>query len=82
MFDRRAWRMLGCNHVKKSPPANAATPAERRARVAAVIADAKAQGKKVPRGVKLIGFREPTTAERAFGKTLVPHTRKRSKAAA
>lgn len=68
--------------MKNSPPVNAATPAERRARVAAVIANAKAQGKKVPRGVKLLGFREPTAAERAFGKTLVSHTRKRSKAAA
>ena len=69
-------------YVKNSPPVNPGTPAERRARVAAVIANAKAQGKKVPRGVKLIGFREPTAAERDFGRTLGPLTRKRSKAAA
>ena len=68
--------------MKHSPGTNSGTPAQRKARVAAVIADAKAQGKKIPRGVKLIGFREPTTAERDFGKTLVPLRRKRSKAAA
>jgi hypothetical protein len=69
-------------HVKNFPPVNPGAPAQRKARVAAVVANASAQGKKVPRGVKLIGFREPTAAERAFGKTLGPLTRKRSKAAA
>jgi hypothetical protein len=49
--------------------------------VAAAIVNAKAEGKKIPRGVKLIGFREPTEAERRFAKTLVPLARKRSKAA-
>jgi hypothetical protein len=68
--------------VKHSPPANPGTPAERRARVAAVVAKAKALGKKIPRGVKLVGFREPTAAERDFGKTLIPLARKRAKAAA
>jgi hypothetical protein len=65
--------------VKHSPRTNPGTPAQRKARVAAVIVNAKAEGKKIPRGVKLIGFREPTAAERDFAKTL---TRKRSKAAA
>jgi hypothetical protein len=57
-------------------------PSQRKARVAAVVANAKALGKKVPRGVKLIDFREPTVAERKFSKTLVPLARKRAKAAA
>lgn len=68
--------------MKNSPRTSTGTPARRKARVAAVIANAKAQGKKIPRGVKLIGFREATAAERNFAKTLVPLTRKRSKAAA
>jgi hypothetical protein len=68
--------------VKHSPRTNSGTPARRKARVAAVIVNAKAEGKKIPRGVKLIGFREPTAAERDFAKTLLPLTRKRSKAAA
>ena len=68
--------------VKHSPRTNSRTPAQRKARVAAVIVNAKAEGKKIPRGVKLIGFREPTAAERDFAKTLLPLTRKRSKAAA
>jgi len=70
------------DHVKHSPRTNSVTPAQRKARVRAVIANAKAQGKKIPPAVKLIGFREPTAAERNFAKTLVPLTRKRSKAAA
>lgn len=81
-FDRRASRMLGWNHVKPSPRTNTGTAGKRKARVSAVIANAKAQGKKIPRGVKLIDFREPTAAERDFAKALVPLTRKRSKAAA
>jgi hypothetical protein len=68
--------------VKHSPRTNSATPAQRKARAAAVIVNAKAEGKKIPGGVKLIGFREPTAAEREFAKTLSPLTRKRSKAAA
>jgi hypothetical protein len=60
------------DHVKHSPRTNSGTPAQRKARVAAVIVNAKALGKKIPRGLKLIGFREPTAAERAFAKTLVP----------
>jgi hypothetical protein len=68
--------------VKHSPLVNSGTPAQRKARVAAVIVNAKAEGKKIPHGIKLIGFREPTVAERHFAKTLVPLTRKRSKAAA
>ena len=59
-------------HVKHSPPATRGTPAQRSARVAAVVANAKALGKKIPRGVKLIGFRKPTAAERDFAKTLLP----------
>ena len=74
--------MLGWIHVKNSSRTDSVTPAQRKARVSAVIANAKAQGKKIPRGVKLIGFRDPTAAERDFAKTLVPLTRKRSKAAA
>ena len=70
------------DHVKHSPGTTSSTPAQRKARVAAVIATAKAQAKKIPRGVKLIGYREPTAAERDFAKTLVPLARKRSKAAA
>jgi len=66
------------DRVKHSPPANPGTPAERAARVAAVVANAKARREKVPRGVKLIGFREPTAAERDFAKTLLPLSRKRS----
>jgi hypothetical protein len=68
--------------VKHSPRTNSGTPARRKARVAAVIANAKAEGKKVPHGVKFIAFREPTLAERHFAKTLVPLKRKRSKVAA
>jgi len=68
--------------VKHSPRTNSGAPAQRKARVAAVIVNTKAEGKKIPRGVKLIGFREPTAAERDFAKTLLPLTRKRSKAAA
>jgi len=68
--------------VKHSPRTNSGTPAQRKARVAAVIVNAKAAGKNIPRGVKLIGFREPTAAERDFAKTLLPLRRKRSKAAA
>jgi hypothetical protein len=70
------------DHVKHSPRTNSGTPAQRKLRVAAVIANAKTEGKKVPHGVKLIGFREPTLAERRFAKTLAPLTRKRSKVAA
>jgi hypothetical protein len=69
-------------HVKNSPPANPGTASERKARVAAVVANAKALDKKIPRGMKLIGFREPTAAERKFAKTLLPCPRKRAKAAA
>jgi hypothetical protein len=68
--------------VKHSPRTNSGTSAQRKARVAAVIANAKTQGKKVPGDGKLIGFREPTASERDFAKTLLPLTRKRSKAAA
>ena len=64
--------------MKHSPPENPGTPAEREARAAAVVANAKALGKKIPRGLKLIGFRQPTTAERDFAKTLSPLARKRS----
>jgi hypothetical protein len=60
------------DRVKHSPLVNPGTPAERAARVAALVANAKARREKVPRGVKLIGFREPTAAERHFAKTLVP----------
>jgi hypothetical protein len=70
------------DHMKNPPRTNSVTPVQRKTRVSAVIANAKAQGKKIPRGVKLIGFRDPTAAERNFAKTLVPLTRKRSKAAA
>jgi hypothetical protein len=70
------------DYMKNSPRTNSVTSAQRKARVSAVIANAKTQGKKIPRGVKLIGFREPTAAERGFAKTLVPLTRKRSKAVA
>jgi hypothetical protein len=59
-------------HVKHSPPEKPGTPAEREARAAAVVANAKARREKVPRGVKLIGFREPTVAERDFAKRLLP----------
>lgn len=69
-------------HVKNSPPANPRTASQRKARVVAVVANAKALGKKIPRGVKLIDFREPTVAERRFSKTLAPLARKRAKAAA
>jgi hypothetical protein len=68
--------------VKHSPRTNSGTPAQRKARVAAVVAEAKTDGKKIPDGVKLIDFREPTVAERHFAKALVPLRRKRSKAAA
>jgi hypothetical protein len=69
-------------HVKNSPPASPSTASQRKARVAAVVANAKELGKKIPSGVKLIGFREPTPAERKFSKTLLPLARKRAKAAA
>ena len=69
-------------HVKNSPPVKPGAPAHRKARVAAIIANAKALGKKIPRGVKLIDFREPTAAERKFSKALAPLARKRAKAAA
>jgi hypothetical protein len=68
--------------MKNSPPANPGTAPHRKARLAAVVAKAKTLGKKIPRGVKLIDFREPTAAERKFSKTLVPSARKRAKAAA
>ena len=64
--------------MKHSPPENRGTPAEREARAAAVVANAKALDKKIPRGLKLIGFRQPTAAERDFAKTLLPLARKRS----
>lgn len=69
-------------HVKNAPPTNRGTASQRKARVAAVVASAKALGQKIPRGVKLIDFREPTAAERKFSKTLAPLARKRAKAAA
>jgi hypothetical protein len=65
-FDRAARRMLGCYLVKHSPPVTPGTSAERKARVAAVVANAESLGKEIPRGVKLVGFREPSAAERAF----------------
>lgn len=68
--------------MKHSPPANSGTPAQRKARAAAVVANAKRLGKKIPGGVKLVSFREPTAAERDFAKTLLPPLRRRSKAAA
>lgn len=58
--------------VKKFAPPNPGTISQRKARVAAVVTKAKAVGKKIPRGVKLIDFREPTGAERKFSTTLVP----------
>ncbi|MBA3651997.1 MAG: hypothetical protein H0W66_11090 [Chthoniobacterales bacterium] len=70
----------------KSAPRKAETAQERRARVAALVAKAKAAGEKVPAGVKLIGFRGPTATELAHAKTLVPTARRilarRSRAAA
>jgi hypothetical protein len=60
------------DHVKNSPRTNSGTAGKRQARVAAVIANAKVHGKKIPRGVKLIDFRGPTAAERDFAKTLGP----------
>lgn len=71
--------MLG---VKNSVLPKPSSASQRKARVATVVAKAKAMGKKIPRGVKLIDFREPTAAERKFSKTLVPLARKRAKAAA
>lgn len=44
------------------------SPAARRARFDAVIA--KAKPGTVPRGVRLVDFREPTASERAHGKSL------------
>jgi hypothetical protein len=70
------------DHVKHSPPANTGTASERKERVAAVVANAKALGKKIPRGMKLIAFSKPTAAERKFAKTLVTPARKRAEAAA
>jgi hypothetical protein len=68
--------------VKNSAPPKPGTASQRKARVATVVAKAKALGKRIPRGVNLIDCREPTAAERKFSKTLVPLARKRAKAVA
>jgi hypothetical protein len=70
--------------MKHSRPVRT-TAAQRESRVAAVVAKARARGEKIPKGVKLIGFRNVPTAARAHGATLVPLARKclsSSKAAA
>jgi hypothetical protein len=64
--------------MKHSFPATHGKSAQREARAVAIVAKAKALGQKIPPGVKLIGFREPTAAERAFAKTLLPLARKRA----
>lgn len=50
------------------------TPAIRKARVAAVVDQAKADGEKVPKGVAMLPCRNLTAAERAYGKTLEPQS--------
>jgi len=62
--------------VKQTPSAHRSTPAAREARVAAVVANAKARGEKVPRGVKLIGFQDIPAAAHAHAARLVPLARK------
>ncbi len=47
----------------------------RAARIREVIEKAKAAGEKIPPGVHLIGTREPTETERAFGATLEQQAR-------
>lgn len=47
--------------------------AERKARVAKIAATATGKAKT---GMKLIDFREPTAAERAYAETLVPRARR------
>src|SRR3989442_15991414 len=59
-----------------APPRQLAdTPGARRARFNRMIAKAKARGEKIPAGVKLIAFRDPTPAEREYGKKLEPLAR-------
>lgn len=68
-----------------APKADRQSARERRARLVALVTAAESNGEKVPRGVKLIGFRAPTAGEKAFAKTLEPIAREcrvRRKAAA
>lgn len=59
----------------KRSTGNQSTPAQRKLRVAAVVANANARGEKVPPGVALLPFRKLTAAERAYGATLEPTAR-------
>jgi len=54
----------------RAPTRGRTSAAERRARLQNVVRQARASGKTVPSGVKLIGFRELKPTEIARGKTL------------
>jgi len=58
----------------KKPP-HSETPETRASRIRRVVETAKAAGEKVPPGINLIGTREATEAERAFGATLEKQAR-------
>ena len=54
----------------ESAKPNGESTATRASRIRRVVEKAKAAGEKVPSGVRLIGTREATEAEKAFGATL------------
>jgi len=76
LIDRAAQRVLRLFHMKHSAAADRSTPAQRKARVAAVVADAKAAGEKVPRGLRLIGFQDISPVAHAHAEKLLPLARK------
>lgn len=70
--------MLPSSRMKQVVPPDKSTPARRKARLAAVVANAKAKGEKIPGGMGRIQFRDLTRAEQDYGKTLEPLARERS----
>jgi hypothetical protein len=68
--------MLALLPVKQTASVKADSPAKRKARLGKVLANAKAHGEKLPRGLHLVRTRDLTPAERRFGQTLAPIARK------
>ncbi|MEP6955737.1 MAG: hypothetical protein ABI883_02845 [Chthoniobacterales bacterium] len=64
--------------MKETGQAHRTTTAKRKARIADVVARAKAAGEEVPSGVTSIAVRDLTNAELAYGKTLEPLARVRA----
>ena len=73
--DMRVIGGLKARRTELKQPLQSESSEARASRVRRVVEKGKADGEKVPPGVKLIDTREPTEAERAFGATLEQQAR-------